>query len=239
MNREAVKAALTSLKQLMLGNSSKLDCARLTVALVFMLVGLVLGGIIGYGVFGRSKATDYVSERDTSTYIDTIPYYQPVPKDSMVIKYVTRTLPVKRRDSSTTNKTDTFLAENYAQNNGENIPPLYASVGFADPAHARQKESELSLLSLNRSGDSDSAAVAIPITQKRYDGDDYRAYVSGYEPNLDSIFVFPKTTVIHERSYKPPNKWHIGITGGYGYGFTSKQAEPFVGVGIMYSILSF
>ena len=114
-------------------------------ALVFMLVGLVLGGIIGYGVFGRSKATDYVSERDTSTYIDTIPYYQPVPKDSMVIKYVTRTLPVKRRDSSTTNKTDTFLAENYAQNNGENIPPLYASV------------------------DSDSAAVAIPITQKRYD----------------------------------------------------------------------
>ena len=180
-----------------------------------MLVGLVLGGIIGYGVFGRSKATDYVSERDTSTYIDTISYYQPVPKDSMVIKYVTRTLPVKHRDSSTTNKTDTFLAENYAQNNGENIPPLYASV------------------------DSDSAAVAIPITQKRYDGDDYRAYVSGYEPNLDSIFVFPKTTVIHERSYKPPNKWHIGITGGYGYGFKSKQAEPYIGIGITYSIISF
>lgn len=192
MNREAVKAAL-----------------------VFMLVGLVLGGIIGYGVFGRSKATDYVSERDTSTYIDTISYYQPVPKDSMVIKYVTRTLPVKRRDSCTTNKTDTFLAENYAQNNGENIPPLYASV------------------------DSDSAAVAIPITQKRYENEDYRAYVSGYEPNLDSIFVFPKTTVIHERSYKPPNKWHIGITGGYGYGFKSKQAEPYIGIGITYSIISF
>ena len=240
MNREAVKAALTSLKQLMLGNSSKLDCARLTVALVFMLVGLVLGGIIGYGVFGRGKATDYVSERDTSTYIDTIPYYQPVPKDSAVIRYVTRTLPVKGSDNITTNKTDTFFAENsrtavlrlhsaehvqaqlcsrlhedVAQNNGENIPPLYASV------------------------DSDSAAVAIPITQKRYDGDDYRAYVSGYEPNLDSIFVFPKTTVIHERSYKPPNKWHIGITGGYGYGFKSKQAEPYIGIGITYSIISF
>ena len=191
MNREAVKAAL-----------------------VFMLVGLVLGGIIGYGVFSRSKATDYVSERDTSTYIDTIPYYQPVPKDSMVIKYVTRTLPVKRRDSSTTNKTDTFLAENYAQNNGENIPPQ------------------------EMSDERDSMAVEIPIIQKRYDGDDYRAYVSGYEPNLDSIFVFPKTTVIHERS-KPPNKWHIGITGGYGYGFKSKQAEPYIGVGLTYSLFSF
>ena len=213
MNKEAVKAALTSLKQLMLGNSSKLDCARLIVALVFMLVGLVLGGIIGYSLFGRGTIT-VKTERDTTTYVDTIPYYQPVPKDSMVIKYVTRTLPVKRRDSSTTNKTDTFLAENYSQNNGENILPLYASV------------------------DSDSAAVAIPIVQKRYDGDDYCAYVSGYEPNLDSIFVFPKTTVIHERS-KPPNKWHIGITGGYGYGLKSKQAEPYIGIGITYSIISF
>lgn len=217
MNREAVKAAL-----------------------VFMLVGLVLGGIIGYGVFGCGKATYYVSERDTSTYIDTIPYYQPVPKDSAVVRYITRVLPVKGSEGIMTNKTDTFLAENsrtavlrlhsaehvqaqlcsrlhedVAQNNGENIPPLYASV------------------------DSDSAAVAIPITQKRYDGDDYRAYVSGYEPNLDSIFVFPKTTVIHERSYKPPNKWHIGITGGYGYGFKSKQAEPYIGIGITYSIISF
>lgn len=192
MNRKAVKAAL-----------------------VFMLVGLVLGGIIGYGVFGRSKATDYVSERDTSTYIDTIPYYQPVPKDSAVIRYVTRTLPVKGSDNITTNKSDTFLAENYAQNNGENIPPQ------------------------EMSDERNSMAVEIPITQKRYDGDDYRAYVSGYEPNLDSIFVFPKTTVIHERSYKPPNKWHIGITGGYGYGFKSKQAEPYIGIGITYSIISF
>lgn len=183
--------------------------------LVFMLVGLVLGGIIGYGVFGRSKATDYVSERDTNTYIDTIPYYQPVPKDSAVIRYVTRTLPVKGSDNITTNKSDTFLAENYAQNNGENIPPQ------------------------EMSDERNSMAVEIPITQKRYDGDDYRAYVSGYEPNLDSIFVFPKTTVIHERSYKPPNKWHIGITGGYGYGFKSKQAEPYIGIGITYSIISF
>ena len=179
-------------------------------ALVFMLVGLVLGGIIGYGVFRCADSSINVTERDTSTYVDTIPYYKPVPKDSTVIKYVKRTLPV-----STPQKNDTSLAENYAQNNGENIPPLYASV------------------------DSDSAAVAIPITQKRYDGDDYRAYVSGYEPNLDSIFVFPKTTVIHERSYKPPNKWHIGITGGYGYGLKSKQAEPYIGIGITYSIISF
>lgn len=183
-------------------------------ALVFMLVGLVLGGIISYGLFGR-KATNFATERDTSIYVDTIPYYKPVPKDSTVIKYVIRMLSVKGRDNITTNKTDTILEGIYAQKDGEIIPPLCASI------------------------DSDSAAVAIPITQKIYDGDDYRAYVSGYEPQLDSIFVFPKTTVIHKHIYKPPNKWHIGITGGYGYGFKSKQAEPYIGIGITYSIINF
>ena len=208
---------------------------KLEIALAILaLTGFVIGS---YGVFCMYNVSRVASYCDTTTYFDTIPYYQPVPKDSAVIRYVTRTLPVKgsdnvttnkipfrgylrhgpvkSSDNSTTNKSDTFLAEKYAQNNGENIPPLYASV------------------------DSDSAAVAIPITQKRYDGDDYLAYVSGYEPNLDSIFVFPKTTVIHERSYKPPNKWHIGITGGYGYGIKSKQAEPYIGIGITYSIISF
>lgn len=179
---------------------------------VLALTGFVIGC---YGLFCMYNVSRVASYCDTTTYVDTIPYYQPVPKDSAVIRYVTRTLPVKGSDNITTNKSDTFLTEKYAQNNGENIPPLYASV------------------------DSDSAAVAIPITQKRYDGDDYLAYVSGYEPNLDSIFVFPKTTVIRERSEKPPNKWHIGVTGGYGYGFKSKQAEPYIGIGITYSIISF
>lgn len=186
---------------------------QLNIVIVVMFL-LIAAGFLGYHA-GVSEKESRIVERDTSTYIDTIPYYQPVPKDSMVIKYVTRTLPVKRRDSSTTNKTDTFLAENYAQNNGENIPPLYASV------------------------DSDSAAVVVPITQKRYENADYRAYVSGYEANLDSIFVFPKHTIIRERSEKPPNKWHIGITGGYGYGIKSKQLEPYIGVGLTYSLFSF
>ena len=209
-------------------------------ALVFMLVGLVLGGIIGYGLFGRVAATTHITERDTITYVDTIAYYQPVAKDSTVVRYITQVLPVVYRDTITTYRKDTFLVENYAQNNGENIRIMRNS------GCARQNSNEfgsalagMEFPPLYASVDSDSAAVAIPITQKRYENEDYRAYVSGYEPNLDSIFVFPKTTVIHERSYKPPNKWHIGITGGYGYGFKSKQAEPYIGIGIKYSIISF
>lgn len=207
MNKETLKAALTTLKLLRLGNSNKFDCSRLTVALVFMLVGLVLGGIISYGLFGCGT-TIAVTERDTTTYVDTIPYHHPVPKDSMVIKYVTRTLPKS------------------GNNSVENIPQIGNIQGDNIPVFAEV-------------ADSDSATVAIPITQKRYEGNDYRAWVSGFEPSLDSIYVFPTTTVIHERSYKPPNRWHLGITGGFGYGFKSKHAEPYIGIGITYSLISF
>lgn len=39
-------------------------------------------------------------------------------------------------------------------------------------------------------------AVEIPITQKEYEGAEYHAWVSGYEPSLDSIFVFPRRDVV-------------------------------------------
>ncbi len=110
---------------------------------------------------------------------------------------------------------DTIMPDRYAQENGEAVPPL--------------------LLSDER----DSAAVEIPIMQKCYESDAYRAYVSGYEARLDSIFVFAPTTTIRTRERKPPGKWHIGITGGFGYGFNQQRVEPFVGVGITYSIISF
>ena len=209
------------------------------ISTLFIVCGLVCV-VTGLCMTCQRDGVTSETVRDTITYVDTIAYYQPVLRDSTVLRYVMRVLPVKGRDSLTTNKTDTFLAEKYAQNNGENIrimrnsgcarqnskefgsalagaeiPPQYASVG------------------------NDSAAVAIPITQKRYEGNDYRAYISGYEPRLDSIFVYPKTSVVHERSYKPPNKWHIGITGGFGYGLRSNRAEPSIGIGITYSIFSF
>lgn len=89
------------------------------------------------------------------------------------------------------------------------------------------------------SDERDSMAVEIPITQKRYEGENYSAWVSGYEPSLDSIFVSQRTDVVTIREKKPPNKWHIGLLCGVGYTFKSKQFEPFIGVGLSYSIISF
>lgn len=80
----------------------------------------------------------------------------------------------------------------------------------------------------------DSVLVEVPITSKHYHADEYDAYVSGFEPNLDSINVYQRTEYITERVTvsKPPNRFTIGLQGGYGYGFRSKQWEPYVGVGI-------
>ncbi len=181
-----------------------------------MMVSLMcLMAYIGY-CFGRASANQYHVERDTLTFVDTIPFYKPVPKDSTVISYVTRCLPaVKAQGTGTAVKTDTISAGFYAQNDGKNIPLQ----GLSD--------------------ERDSMTVEIPITQKHYESEEYSAYVSGYEAQLDSIFVFPKTTVIRESISKPPNHWHLGITGGVGYGFRSNQVEPFIGIGITYSLISF
>lgn len=80
----------------------------------------------------------------------------------------------------------------------------------------------------------DTVAVEIPITSKHYGSDTYDAWVSGYEPSLDSIKVYQRTEYITETitRMKPPNRFSFGLQGGYGYGFRSKTWEPYVGVGI-------
>jgi len=80
----------------------------------------------------------------------------------------------------------------------------------------------------------DSVLVEVPIESKHYHANEYDAWVSGYVPSLDSIKVYKKTEYITERVTlsKPPNRFTIGLQGGYGYGFKSKQLEPYVGIGI-------
>ena len=80
----------------------------------------------------------------------------------------------------------------------------------------------------------DSVLVEVPIESKHYNAPEYDAWVSGYLPSLDSIRVYQKENYITERVVvrKPPNRFTIGLQGGYGYGFKSKQWEPYVGIGI-------
>lgn len=83
----------------------------------------------------------------------------------------------------------------------------------------------------------DSVSVEIPITQKHYADSTYSAWVSGYDPCLDSIKVYPRTEVvtITKQIQDKPKRWGIGIQGGVGYG--KGGFTPYIGVGVQYNII--
>ena len=82
----------------------------------------------------------------------------------------------------------------------------------------------------------DSVAVVVPITSKHYSCKDYDAWVSGYEPSLDSIKVYQRTEYITERVTisKPPNKWELDAMAGIDYDVTSQHYSPYAGGELLY-----
>lgn len=82
----------------------------------------------------------------------------------------------------------------------------------------------------------DTVAVSLPFVQKQYRDSSYSAWVSGYEPSLDSIRIFPKTTIIRESKVEKQKDRRWGVYGGVGIG-VSDRVTPYVGIGIGYRIL--
>ena len=83
----------------------------------------------------------------------------------------------------------------------------------------------------------DSVEVIVPITQKVYADSLYRAYVSGYRPRLDSIFIYPRTRYVTVTRQAKPQRWGIGVQAGYGVG--RGGTGPYLGVGVSYNFLTF
>lgn len=67
--------------------------------------------------------------------------------------------------------------------------------------------------------------IPVPITQKEYQTENYHAWVSGYKPSLDSVWVYPEKIIIREK----PRRWGIGVIAGYGIG--RNGLSPYVGIG--------
>lgn len=79
----------------------------------------------------------------------------------------------------------------------------------------------------------DSIDVPIPIMQKRYEDSLYTAWVSGYEPNLDSIDLrLPTITeTVTKTIVKPSPLITVGLQVGGGYGVFNRKPDIYVGVG--------
>ena len=74
----------------------------------------------------------------------------------------------------------------------------------------------------------DTVMVRLPIESKHYEGGNYEAWVSGYEPSLDSINIYNRTIL------PKPKRWSIGVQGGVG--ITPKGVQPYIGVGVAYKL---
>lgn len=166
--------------------------------------------------------------RDTikTTFVDTIPYYKPVPKEEKPLGNITAKLPVsvpKLPESVQKFPESDKKLQDSVQNFGKSVPEDH----FED---------------MGEKVTPDSAEVIVPITQTVYEDSTYTAYVSGYRASLDSlIFRMPReVTTITNTHYQKPKRWSVGIQ--VGYGMTLKgtpQFAPYVGVGVSYNLFSF
>lgn len=131
-----------------------------------------------------SIRSEKVCDTTKVTVVDSVKKSFPVPADSVVVRYIAKSLPI---DSAT------------------------------------------------KQDRSDSVKVQIPISQKVYEDTLYRAYVSGYEPNLDSITIKQRTTYITRTTRDKESRFRIGLQAGYG--LTPKGMMPYVGVGLSYRLM--
>lgn len=85
----------------------------------------------------------------------------------------------------------------------------------------------------------DTVETVLPITQKEYRDNSYRAYVSGYKPNLDSIFIVSKRETLTPK--EKMRRWSIGMQAGYGLSLQKDAVKlaPYIGVGLSYNLISF
>ena len=180
--------------------------------------------------------------RDTikTTFVDTIPYYKPVPKEEKPLGNITAKLPVSVPK----------LPES-VQKLPVSVPKLSESVQKFPESDKKLQDSvqnfgksvpEDHFEDMGEKVTPDSAEVIVPITQTVYEDSTYTAYVSGYRASLDSlIFRMPReVTTITSTHYQKPKRWSVGIQ--VGYGMTSKgtpQFAPYVGIGVSYNLFSF
>ena len=80
----------------------------------------------------------------------------------------------------------------------------------------------------------DSIVIELAEQQKRYDDSLYTAWVSGYEPKLDSISLrlptITETTTITNTVYHEP-LFTFGLQAGAGYGLLNHHPDIYIGVG--------
>lgn len=207
-----------------------------------VLVGVVMlltGGFLGFRL-GTDKERNFAqSEVKRETSIDTVTVRAPKPQMALTTGTRFYTLPIYRYIATGGGSEDTTSATASVQLKRYG----YGTGAGGKPRLCRNEDSLLfEQMKDEYTGEwlpgCDSAIVELPTIQRHYADSTYDAWVSGpIDPKLDSLRVYARTEIITKRERWPPKHWHIGVTAGYGYG--PKGFQPYIGVGVTYSIFSF
>jgi hypothetical protein len=185
----------------------------LMAAVALFIVGTLLVGQSGRS--GRAEQTEVY--RDTVVVYDTIRYVEPMAQT--VTSVGTQTYIVACSDGGLARAA---AADTDSASSGY---IKVTAIGTGDGGLAR----------------ADSAVVEMTVVQRRYADTLYEAWVSGpIDPRLDSINIYSRTTAVSntiKKQYRPPNRWGVGIAAGAG--FTPQGVQPYIGIGLTYSIISF
>lgn len=185
----------------------RFDKTHLFVFIAGVVFGLCTGFFSGKAIYDKTVIENVT--RDTVTLHDTIPDIAPEPKDSTPVRTIIRWLPMRLPKKSGTNESVPASADTVTQWQYFGIAEHFADTSKMIP-------------------------VEVPITSKHYSSKDYDAWVSGFEPSLDSIKVYKETQYITEtitRTVKDNKHFFLDAGAGCEYKFDSKTAVPFAEVG--------
>lgn len=204
--------------------------------LAYVLVGVLLCLNVYQCHRGRAVLPTNGAYIDTLTVYDTVRVEIPAPQEEKPLGSITAKLPVSvpkvSENERKLQETVQMLRDSLA-NFGKSVPPAADDKEDNFPNKSEQKSTLISELKTQ-----DSVTVQIPITQRVYETDRYRAVVSGYQPSLDDLLIYQPTQVV--RIKDKPKRWGIGVQ--VGYGMTVKgtpQFAPYIGVGVSYNLWSF
>ncbi len=176
---------------------------------------------------------------ETVTVYDTVTVIKPIARDSVVIRTVHATLPLVKADVVIHDYETAVDDTTYYNLKAVDCGSLPTGTGTSRKGYKSGVQVDYnSLPTVARFAtiigdtiiDLDSAAVEVPITQKRYSSDEYTAFVSGFNASLDSLIINRATTTIYKiRTKRKHWGFTVGVQGGYG--LTIHGLSPYAGAG--------
>lgn len=114
---------------------------------------------------------------------------------------------------------------------------VIATLPVAGAAEVPQPPAEVFQETAEEFQEGDNVSVVIPIEQRVYEGEYYKATVEGYRPSLvDMQLKIPAVLVTETKTVTKRKLWSVTIGPQLGYGITPAGLHPYAGVGVTFGL---